>query len=1308
MASVDTPGPQDHDARIAELRNKRRARMRYLAIRGGIGVAVLAVFVVGLLYWLLLTVAGRDLLLAQIVARLPADATLEWREAEGPAAGPLTLRDVVFTMPRLRDPNCVPTADSTCATGTLRFTALRVTVDAALRPLLTRTLRLDALVIEGATLDLPPSDEPFELPRWPDVLPEIAPPLTVRIQDVRIDDLRVSSAGEPTIHVQRLRGALAADDGELHLQDIVVDSDRGRFTAEGDYVPADNYRTDLTVTAVLPAVDRRTPARLGLVARGDLSLMVVGIGGRAPGPLRASLTLRGQEDPRWQLQAQVDALDPGLLTGGTQPPAPHPIIAQLQASGVAGRAQLQGSFTRGDLQVDVRPSELHLEEQVLTVEPLALELLGGTATLRGHADLSNPDDRRFKFGINARGLTWGGAEQAPADAPVIVADLDAGIAGTLDAWAATGNARLSRDGEDAQVQFEGRGDTGSVELRQLVATMPTGTLRATGEVAWAPTLGWELDATLAGFDPGYFVPGWDGAVNGRIASEAATRDDGGLDVRIDAQQLGGRLRGRPLDGSGELAIRAPAPGRSFNAYEGQIALSLGGSRIDASGSVTDAIDIDARFAPLQLADLLPDGSGTLSGNVRLTGERTAPDIVADLIGESLAYGDYRADNFSAQGRLPWRGRGGDLAIRASGLQAGLAFQTLRIDASGAVESFQVDAQAEGDIGALSLRGNADKRGSAWQGSLASLQLKPAGGAQWALQEPAQFGWDAGNMRLGQACLASSAGGSLCASADWPRRGVTLQGRALPLSLAEAYLPEPDDGRAWLLRGELAIDAELRPVGDQWRGEVRITSTDGGLRMSERARRNLVGYQDLTLQATFGPQRLMAELTAALDQGGRIDASVATGWEEFSPLIGRIEVATDQLTWMELFSPDIVDPQGQLDGRIGLSGIRSEPEIDGRAELTGFAAEIPSLGITVQNGDLRLDARSDGSASIAGSVATFSGSGSGDDGGVLKVDGSLGWRGRDTPLVLNIRGQDVLVSDTRDLRAIASPDVEVRHTADEPLRVTGTVRVPSASIDLERLDRGVSTSPDVVVLDPVDPQDDGPATALAMDLTLVLGENVELHGFGLDGGLDGQLQILAQPGREMRARGRLEVSGEYAVYGQELQIERGLLTWSNSPIGDPLLDIRAEREVGEVTAGVDVTGRASAPRAQVWSDPSSSESEALSLLALGRSLSTVTGDERDQISGASAALSAGSGLIASQLGSRIGLDEAGVTQSRALGGNVLGVGKFISPRLFVGYGVSLLGTGQVLTLKYLIGRGFDVEIETSTIENRGSINWRKER
>ncbi|MDQ3205890.1 MAG: translocation/assembly module TamB domain-containing protein [Pseudomonadota bacterium] len=480
----------------------------------------------------------------------------------------------------------------------------------------------------------------------------------------------------------------------------------------------------------------------------------------------------------------------------------------------------------------------------------------------------------------------------------------------------------------------------------------------------------------------------------------------------------------------------------------------------------------------------------------------------------------------------------------------------------------------------------------------------------------------------------------------------------------------------------------------------MTSAAGGLRFNEAATTNLIRYDALELTATFTPERLQAELGAVLMDDGRIDATLATGWDEYAPLAGQIVLDVDELTWMELLSPDIVAPEGRIEGRIGLSGTRAEPLLDGSARLSNFNAELPALGIQLQDGDVRLDARPDGTARIAGSVGT------GD--GTLRVDGSLGWQGGDTPLLLNITGQDVLVADTRDLRAVISPDVVVRYDAQAPLRVTGTVVVDSARIDLERLDRGASVSPDVVVLDPIDPEEDRGVTALSMDLTLVLGDEVVLDGFGFEGSLDGRLQVLSKPGRELAASGRLQLGGEYAAFGQELEITRGVLSWSGGPIADPLLDIRAQREIGEVTAGVAVSGRVSTLEAKVWADPATTQSEALSYLTLGRPLSSVSGAEGEQLDATSAALTAGGGLIASRLGARLGLDDAGVSQSRALGGSVLGVGKFLSPRLYVSYGVSLLGTGQVLTLKYLLRRGFNLEIESSTVENRASVNWRTER
>ncbi len=1280
------------DERAEQLRTLRGKFQRKVARRSAIGITALAIVIALLLYWLLTSIGGRDLLLRQIVARLPAGTTLTWTSADGPAAGPMLLRGVRFSMPRQRNHDCKPTPQASCAMGRIVFAADSVMLDPAIRPLFGKRLRLDALHVQDAVLDLPRSDTPFELPQWPDVLPQVEPPLALQADAIRIDRLRVVQEGQPIVDIRTARGGVDAVSGMLDVNRLQVDSDRGRFALHGSYVPRDNYRTDLIATAVLPATTAQMPPRIGMSARGNLSRMDVAIGGRVPAPLRATLTLRGDSDaPRWNLRASSDALNIALLTGSNQ--ASEPIAFKVIANGTGGRASLRGSVQQGELKATLQPSRVSLDDKVLRLHPLVLDVFEGRVTANGTANLRDAKDASLKFAVNARGLRWRSADRRTE----IGGDADFGIAGKPERWAAIGKARLQRGRERATIDFDGIGDRAGVRMRSLRAAMPQGRLDATGTLAWDPRLRWDADARLAGFDAGYFLPDWPGAINGRIQSDGERRGSGTLRAHIDARELGGRLRGRALSGRGTLDIDG-------DAYAGDVALALGQSRIDARGRIASSIDVDANLSPLQLSDLLPEGRGSVRGTLKLRGARNAPDIEVDVIGNDVAFGEYRAGRLVAKGRLPWRNGSGALAIDASDLQAGLAFSDLHADLRGAVERLQFDARARGDLGTLALRGNARKQGARWQGALAALQFDPARGAGWTLQQPAGWSWDGRNGALSRACLASNAGGALCANANWPRRGLDVQGNGLPLALLVPYLPERNDGRPWLFNGEATLAAQLTSVGNTWRGTALLTSSSGGLRNSARSRRDIIGYRNLALAANFDPQRVQATLGAVLNGDGRIDARVATGWDAYAPLDGEVRIATDELTWMELFSPDIVEPTGRLDADLRLAGTRTQPAIGGTGRLLAFATELPALGIALRDGDLRLDAQADGNARIVGRVR------SGD--GVLDVDGTFGWRNQpgsdqSAPLVLNLRGKNVLVAETRQLRAVADPDVVVRYRAGQPLQVSGKVTIAEADINLERLDDGVATSPDVVVLDPVDPRREATNT-LDLDLDLVMGDDVNINGFGLVGSLGGNLRVRALPGRELRGTGALDVDGRYTAYGQRLQITRGRLLWQNSLVGDPLLDLRAEREAGEVTAGIRVEGRASAPRVSVYSDPAKTETEALAYLTLGRPLSGLSGDEARQLGTAKAALSAGTGLLASELGTRLGLDDAGVSDSRALGGEVLSVGKYLSPKLYVGYGVSLLGTGQVLILKYLLRKGFDIQIESSSVENRASVNWRIEK
>jgi translocation and assembly module TamB len=608
------------------------------------------------------------------------------------------------------------------------------------------------------------------------------------------------------------------------------------------------------------------------------------------------------------------------------------------------------------------------------------------------------------------------------------------------------------------------------------------------------------------------------------------------------------------------------------------------------------------------------------------------------------------------------------------------------------------------MGAIDLQGSVRQQGTQWRGELAALRIAPMKGDAWSLRAPATFAINGGTYTLSEACLATTGGGALCAQANWPREGVVVRSDALPLSLVQPWLP-PQSGRRIYLRGDVSLDAQIRPRANAWEGHVEVRSKEGGVRLGEirnagtdSTRGELVRYDQFSLKLDMTPASIKGYLGLGFQGNGFVDAKMQTGWEASAPLNGELYLNMSRLYWLELFSPDIVRPTGLIEGHVSLRGTRGQPSLGGDATLSNFKGEFPALGLTFDQGKGSFVAQPDGSAKITAQANSGQ--------GTLYVDGGLSWFGDAQPLQLKIHGENVLVSNTSELRIVANPDLDFT-LAKAAMELRGTVNVPEADIDLERLDRGTSVSEDVVVLDPADPEESR-TSPLDMDLTVSLGDKVKMTGFGLKGGLTGKMQVWAKPGREMTANGGLEVSGRYKAYGQDLTITRGNLNWNYNAVSDPRINIRAERRIGDVTAGIDVTGRAQQPRADVWSDPAMSQSEALAYLVLGRSLTNASTDQTQQVTAASAALSAGSGLLASQLGAKLGLDDAGVSQSRALGGSVIGFGKYISPKLYVGYGVSMVGAGSVLTLKYLLRRGFDVEVESSTVENRGSLNWRREK
>ncbi|HEX2586316.1 MAG TPA: translocation/assembly module TamB domain-containing protein, partial [Steroidobacteraceae bacterium] len=214
----------------------------------------------------------------------------------------------------------------------------------------------------------------------------------------------------------------------------------------------------------------------------------------------------------------------------------------------------------------------------------------------------------------------------------------------------------------------------------------------------------------------------------------------------------------------------------------------------------------------------------------------------------------------------------------------------------------------------------------------------------------------------------------------------------------------------------------------------------------------------------------------------------------------------------------------------------------------------------------------------------------------------------------------------------------------------------------------------------------------------LGDDVRFDGLGLQAQLSGEVNTRLRTGVAASGRGELGVSdGHYEAYGRKLDIKRGRLLFDNTPLDNPGLDIQAERVIndvnlGDLTVGVYVRGVLRDPRLEFYSDPSMSQTQIVSYLVVGKPLDQLQSQETTTVRSATTSLAMqGGGYLAGQLGRRIGLEEVGV-ETDSNNQSALVLGKFLSPRLFVSYGISLTQAINTLKLRYSVSKHWTLKTE----------------
>ncbi|QEY62740.1 translocation/assembly module TamB [Metapseudomonas lalkuanensis] len=1106
--------------------------------------------------------------------------------------------------------------------------------------LLRRTLCIDELASDSIQLDLP-ATAPDE-DSGPISLPELCLPLALEIGQVRVG-----------------RFVLDGDD-QLQQLDLVA-----HWQADGLQLERLSLRRDELALELHGTL--RPDGDWPLTVEGSLQLP-------APGEMPWKLALKADGDLQGTLKLQADSsgyLD-GRLNGELHPLAENlPASATLRADGFKASADLPETLTLNQVELSAKGD---LKEGYTVQGKAGLPGDGGVVTLdlAGRVDARGADiqqllltgdpqqtlavqgrvDWQQALAIDSR-LQWRDfpwqrlfpQEQPP---PVDMRQLDAEVRYAESRYEGRFDARLEGPAGDFSLGSPVAGDLASVTLADLQLKAGQGKAEGQVKIDFANGVGWDSQLALRDLDPSFWLAELPGALAGKLQSRGAWRDQR-LELNADLD-LKGQLRGQPA------LLQARAEGAGERWLLNALHVRLGDNRIEGRGQLDHKLSGHLDLALNRLGQLWPKLFGKAQGRLDLAGTLQAPQGKLALTGERMGQGDNRLDRLKLVAQLDAAQRG-RVQVQVDGLAAGdNEFGTLTAEGSGDRVRQQLELNLKGPMLDLLLALDGKLDAGNWRGRLARGEIQ-AGGQDWRLEAPARLERLAdGKLNFGAHCWRAGQA-SLCGGEQrlMPEPKLDYRLRDFPLASLARWLPEDF---AW--QGELNADLKLDLPASGPNGRITVDAGRGVLRLKEEDRWLDFPYQRLSLDSTLRPQRIDSQLSfqgqglGELQLDARIDPRPAN-----KPLSGQFRLDGLDLAVLRPFVPRVETLEGRLQGAGSLSGTLQAPYVLGNLRLAD--GRIGGGDLPMSFDALGLDAR------IAGESLELTGQWRSGEQGQGSLSGNLAWaKGIDVDLELRGSRLPLVVEPYANLEV--EPDLRIG-LAGERLAVTGKVQVPRGKIKVRELPpQAVKVSPDARVVGEQDEEQQ--PLQMAMNVDVEVGQDrLQFSGFGLTADLLGHLKV----GDNLTGNGELVLkNGRYRAYGQRLDLRRARLLFAG-PLDQPYLDVEAVRNVGDVTAGLRLNGRADEPSTEVFSNPAMSQEQALSYLILGRPLNSSEGDGNAVGRAALAMGLSGSAPLTSELAQRLGLKDLQLDDDGATGQ--------ITERLSIRYGLGVVDSTSVVALRY---------------------------
>jgi translocation and assembly module TamB len=353
--------------------------------------------------------------------------------------------------------------------------------------------------------------------------------------------------------------------------------------------------------------------------------------------------------------------------------------------------------------------------------------------------------------------------------------------------------------------------------------------------------------------------------------------------------------------------------------------------------------------------------------------------------------------------------------------------------------------------------------------------------------------------------------------------------------------------------------------------------------------------------------------------------------------------------------------------VAVGGTIAAPEPRGRVAITGGRYANMALGAQLDGIDLAVDGQ--GERFVLDHLTATDGKS-----GQLKASGSVDLGVKPASADVAITFSDFLVARGDDATVDADGDLKIAGALDA-MTASGKLSVRHAEIYIpERLPASVVTL-DVTEIGGRN-QDEAPksrpAAPVGLQIALDAPGQIFVRGHGVTSEWRGDIDVTGNTAAPLLIGALNVVDGSVNLLGQTFSIDRGIVRFDGGPAIDPVLDVQASATASSVTATVNVTGTARAPKIALSSIPTLPQDEILARVLFGSNVSGLTPSQGLQLAAAAATLAQGGPGLLDRVRAKIGLDRLDIgsggsnpsgTQGVAQGAAVTG-GKYIANGVLV--------------------------------------------